>query len=140
MEVGQLSGINILLVDDEDGVRTAIARYLRRSGASVREAVHGRDALTQVEQERPDVVLLDLRMPVMDGYAFMAEVHEARPWLEPRVLVLSGDLAAGHSGNAPVPPARMMAKPVVLQELVKRLKDLADANSGKSKNKRKPGA
>lgn len=140
LEVGQLSGINILLVDDEDGVRTAIARYLRRSGASVREAVHGRDALTQVEQERPDVVLLDLRMPVMDGYAFMAEVHEARPWLEPRVLVLSGDLAAGHSGNAPVPPARMMAKPVVLQELVKRLKDLADANSGKSKNKRKPGA
>ncbi|MBC8087044.1 MAG: hybrid sensor histidine kinase/response regulator, partial [Phycisphaerae bacterium] len=113
---GQLAGINVLLVDDEDGVRTAIARYLRRSGAIVREASHGRDALTQIEAEPPDLVLLDLRMPVMDGYAFMAEVNESRPWLEPRVLVLSGDLAAGHSDNPPVPPARMMAKPVVLQD------------------------
>lgn len=125
---GQLAGINILLVDDEDGVRTAIARYLRRSGAIVREATHGRDALTQVEVERPDVVLLDLRMPVMDGYAFMAEVNESRPWLEPRVLVLSGDLAAGNSENPPVPAARMMAKPVVLQDLVRRLKEVAEAN------------
>ncbi|MEP6832210.1 MAG: ATP-binding protein [Gemmatimonas sp.] len=126
---GLLAGINVLIVDDEDGVRTAIARYLRRSGASVREAIHGRDALTQVDAERPDVVLLDLRMPVMDGYAFMAEVREGRLWLEPRVLVLSGDLGAGHTGNTPVPPARMMAKPVVLQDLVKRLKDVAQANA-----------
>ena len=126
---GQLSGVNILIVDDEEGVRTAIARYLRRSGASVREAIDGRDALAQVDTERPDVVLLDLRMPVMDGYAFMAEVNKARPWLESRVVVLSGDLGAGHAGNAPVPPARMMAKPVVLQDLVKRLKDVAEANA-----------
>lgn len=125
---GSLAGVKILLVDDEEGVRTAIARYLRRSGALVREAIHGRDALTQIDEERPDVVLLDLRMPVMDGYAFMEEVREARAWLEPRVLVLSGDLAAGHSGNTPVPPARMMAKPVVLQDLVKRLKDVAHAS------------
>ena len=126
---GHLSGLNILLVDDEDGVRKAIARYLRRNGAVVREASHGLDALTQIEAERPDVVLLDLRMPIMDGYAFMAEVHKSRPWLEPRVLVLSGDLAAGHSDNPPVPPARMMAKPVVLQDLVRRLKELAEANA-----------
>lgn len=126
---GMLAGINILIVDDEEGVRTAIARYLRRSGALVREAIHGRDALTQVEAERPDVVLLDLRMPVMDGYAFMAEVHEARPWLASRVVVLSGDLGAGHSANTPVPPARMMAKPVVLQDLVKRLREVAEANA-----------
>lgn len=126
---GPLAGINILLVDDEDGVRAAIARYLRRSGATVREAVHGRDALTQIEAQAPDVVLLDLRMPVMDGYAFMAEVNEARPWLEPRVLVLSGDIAAGTSGQTPVPQARMMAKPVVLQELVRRLREVADANA-----------
>lgn len=125
---GTLAGINILLVDDEEGVRTAIARYLRRGGAIVREATHGRDALTQVEEERPDVVLLDLRMPVMDGYAFMAEVNESRSWLEPRVLVLSGDLAAGNSENPPVPAARMMAKPVVLQDLVRRLKEVAEAN------------
>lgn len=128
-DMGQLAGINILVVDDEDGVRTAIARYLRRSGAVVREASHGRDALEQVETERPDVVLLDLRMPVMDGYAFMAEVNESRQWLAPRVLVLSGDLAAGHSENPPVPQSRMMAKPVVLQELVRRLKALAEANA-----------
>lgn len=125
---GILSGVKVLLVDDEEGVRTAIARYLRRSGALVREAIHGRDALTQIDQERPDVVLLDLRMPVMDGYAFMEEVRAARAWLEPRVLVLSGDLGAGHSGNTPVPPVRMMAKPVVLQELVKRLKDVAESS------------
>jgi len=126
---GVLTGINIMVVDDEEGVRTAIARYLRRSGATVREAIHGRDALDQVDAERPDVVLLDLRMPVMDGYAFMVEINKTRPWLESRVIVLSGDLGAGHAGNTPVPPARMMAKPVVLQDLVKRLKDVAAANA-----------
>jgi len=131
--IGQLAGLNILVVDDENGVRTAIARYLRRSGAIVREASHGRDALIQVAAERPDVVLLDLRMPVMDGYAFMAEVQKSQPWLAPRVLVLSGDLAAGHSDNPPVPPARMMAKPVVLQDLVRRLKEVADANAARTR-------
>lgn len=131
---GVLSGITVLIVDDEEGVRTAIARYLRRCGATVREAIHGRDALDQTDAERPDVVLLDLRMPVMDGYAFMEEVNKTRPWLAPRVVVLSGDLGAGNSATPPVPPARMMAKPVVLQELVKRLRDVADVSAKSAAN------
>ena len=108
-------------------MRTAIVRFLRRGGAIVREAEHGLAALHLLEVQQPDVVLLDLRMPVMDGYAFIASIRESNPALVDRVLVLSGDLAAGSAENAPVPADRMMAKPVALGELARRLHEVATA-------------
>lgn len=125
-----LAGLNLLVVDDEDGVRTVVARYLRRQGARVREAPHGLEALNLVAAEMPDAVLLDLRMPVMDGYAFMDRVRSSYPALAERVLVLSGDLAAGANGNTPVPADRLIAKPVALGTLSKRLHDLVLTSSG----------
>jgi signal transduction histidine kinase len=122
---GALAGLNVLLVDDEAGVRTAIARFLRRGGANVREAAHGLEALNLIDNEQPDVVLLDLRMPVMDGYALISKMRESHPALVERVLVLSGDLAAGNTEKAPVPPNRMLAKPVALKELAQRLQEVA---------------
>jgi PAS domain S-box-containing protein len=57
----------VLIIDDEDIIRDSVATYLGDSGFSVHQAGDGREGLRRFQEIRPDVVLLDLRMPRMDG-------------------------------------------------------------------------
>lgn len=61
----------ILVVDDKANVRRLVQEYLTEQGYRVTTAEHGRDALFVARHERPDLILLDILMPEMDGYAFM---------------------------------------------------------------------
>ncbi len=63
---GAMQG-KILVVDDHEKIRTALRRLLQKEGYAVREAGNGPDALKMVGQDAPDVILLDLMMPGMDG-------------------------------------------------------------------------
>ncbi|MEM9192883.1 MAG: response regulator [Myxococcota bacterium] len=65
----------ILLVDDDPELRELLRRTLARDDWTVVEAENGEQALTLVGQQRFDLVLLDLMMPVMDGFEFMAELN-----------------------------------------------------------------
>lgn len=72
----------ILVVDDDDGVRTSIARILRASGYEVITAVDGFDALKLVEDElEPDLLLIDIRMPGMDGVETFQKLRALCPAL-----------------------------------------------------------
>ena len=53
---------------------------LEQEGWRVREAENGREALDRMEEEAPELILLDLMMPVMDGFEFLAEVREVEEW------------------------------------------------------------
>src|SRR5207302_10780935 len=64
---GSLAGVHVLIVEDEEGVRRPMARFLARRGAEVEEATDGMDALTRLSARAPDVILVDLRMPRMRG-------------------------------------------------------------------------
>ena len=66
----------ILLVEDNEAARTTIRTMLVGDGWDVREAENGRDALLRVVERRPEVVLLDLNMPVMDGFDFLKELRK----------------------------------------------------------------
>jgi CheY-like chemotaxis protein len=68
----------VLVVEDDPDIRGAIADTLSYEGYSVSEAPDGVEALRRARSERPDLILLDLMMPVMDGWAFRAE-QEADP-------------------------------------------------------------
>ena len=61
----------ILVVDDEERLRSLLEAYLGQQGFRVVSAADGREALSVARRERPDLVILDLMMPVMDGYEFM---------------------------------------------------------------------
>jgi CheY-like chemotaxis protein len=63
----------VLVIDDDPDLRMSIAELLRSHGYRVIEARHGRDGLDRLNEEQPDVILLDLNMPVMDGWEFRAE-------------------------------------------------------------------
>ncbi|MEE8429846.1 MAG: response regulator, partial [Candidatus Desulfatibia sp.] len=60
----------VLVVDDDPSIRKTLIRNLRRPGYTVLEAENGKEALEVVYNERPDVIVLDVMMPVMDGTTF----------------------------------------------------------------------
>jgi DNA-binding response OmpR family regulator len=61
----------ILVVDDEERLRVLLQSYLRQEGFEVVTATNGREALFLARQELPDLIILDLMMPEMDGFSFM---------------------------------------------------------------------
>jgi DNA-binding response OmpR family regulator len=61
----------ILVVDDEERIRSLLKAYLTQEGFRVATAANGREALSVAARERPDLIILDIMMPEMDGYEFM---------------------------------------------------------------------
>lgn len=78
----------VLVIDDETLIRQSIATYLEDSGFAVRQADDGPSGLEAIERHGPDVVLLDLRMPEMDGLEVLAKV--TRNWSQLPVIVVTG--------------------------------------------------
>jgi signal transduction histidine kinase/CheY-like chemotaxis protein len=122
VQVATLAGIQVLLVDDEEMIRRPMARFLAKRGAEVTEAGDGVQALERLAGLDPHVILVDLRMPRMDGAELYTRLQAERPVLAERVLFLSGDITqlAGR-GLAPVARERVLVKPVELADLEQRL-------------------
>jgi len=64
---------HILVVEDDDAIRGLVSEVLREDGYQVQEAANGVEALGKLQIERPDLIVLDLMMPVMDGWTFVEE-------------------------------------------------------------------
>ena len=84
----------ILVVDDEPGARSGLEKLLRHAGYVVDTAEHGRAALAIVAERPPEVVVTDLRMPVMDGMALLRALHELDGELPVIVATAYGDVAS----------------------------------------------
>jgi two-component system chemotaxis response regulator CheY len=63
----------ILVVEDDEAIRGLVTEVLRDDGYEVGEAANGVEALAYIGQRKPDLIVLDLMMPVMDGWAFVEE-------------------------------------------------------------------
>ena len=79
----------ILVVDDQANVRTLVREYLSEQGFRVVTAVNGREALYAARQEKPDLVLLDIMMPEMDGYEFVRTYRKEK---DTPILLLTAKL------------------------------------------------
>ncbi len=77
----------VLLVEDDDAARATIRQMLTRDGWKVTEAGNGREALERLEDGRPDAIVLDLMMPEMDGFEFLAHLRNHAQWRTVPVLV-----------------------------------------------------
>jgi diguanylate cyclase (GGDEF)-like protein len=71
--------MKVLIVDDSPTIRTALRGLVERMGHSVIEAENGKDALEIYRRDWPDLVLIDVMMPVMDGYESARQMRESRP-------------------------------------------------------------
>lgn len=120
----------VLIVDDEPNIVTALEFLLRRSGYDVRLATNGAEALEQVAAYRPDVVLLDVMMPVKSGYEVCQKIRE-QPELAPiRIVMLSAkggeaEINKGLSLGADL----YITKPFSTQELVAAIDRLFEQGS-----------
>ncbi len=78
----------ILLVDDEERFRTTLGKMLRAQGLEVTVLGSGREALEELHKKAYDVMVLDVRMPDMDGIATLTEIKKIAPQIE--VIILTG--------------------------------------------------
>jgi len=83
----------ILVVDDNAAIREVMAAVLMTIGHSVDVAANGRDALAFLERAACDLIVCDLKMPVLDGAGLYDQIRERWPALLPRLLFVSGSTA-----------------------------------------------
>jgi CheY-like chemotaxis protein len=82
---------SVLVVDDDPSIRKMIVAALRRDGYSFLEAPNGKDALEVMRRDRPDVVVLDLMMPILSGWDVLRERQEDADLLRIPVIVISAN-------------------------------------------------
>ena len=93
---------NILLIEDNYSVRLSLAEQLEREGYIVRTAANGQLALDYLHnQVRPDLILLDMLMPVLDGWGFLQEIQRCSPAVTAPVVITTGGAGGGIWGTGP---------------------------------------
>jgi DNA-binding response OmpR family regulator len=118
----------VLIVDDEPNILTALEFLFRRSGYDVRLAADGAEALQQVNAWRPDVMLLDIMMPVKNGYEVCQAVRERPDLAGLKIVMLSakGSEAEINKGLS-LGADRYVTKPFSTQELLAAIDTLLQA-------------
>jgi len=118
----------VLVVDDDPAIRGLVGDALRGQGYTVDLAAHGREALDAVRARRPATVVLDLMMPVMDGFTFMETCHREHLCNDVPIVVIS---AVQHAMTRvrDVPVHASITKPFDLDDLIRTVGTYARPHS-----------
>ena len=121
----------VLVVDDDPDILQTLGLCLSTEGYRVSMAANGKEALERLSGERPAIILLDLMMPVMDGWQFVAEMDRRGERTAP-LLILSADRAVqGHASK--LRADAFLAKPFDLDELLVKVSQLTGGPTGGSR-------
>ena len=112
---------SVLVVDDDPSILTTVAEILDLEGFPVATATNGAEALEAVERQTPTIVLLDMRMPVLDGWGFVRALQESGRMLP--VLVMTAAQDTRHWAEE-VGAAGSLAKPFDLNDLLSAVETL----------------
>ena len=127
---GRLAGLRILLVEDHEMTRRATAKILAAEGATVMQAEHGRAAMHILAHDFPQVLLLDLMLPDIDGSEILRRLQADRPASLKCMLAVSGDVSAGRVREVQSLGAHaLIPKPVDLDVLVNAITTSMPAGS-----------
>jgi signal transduction histidine kinase/DNA-binding response OmpR family regulator len=81
--------LTVLIVEDDELTRSMLSSLLTKKGWSIRTAVNGADALASVKEVSPDLILLDLMMPEVDGFEFLKTLRTEEQWQSIPVVILT---------------------------------------------------
>lgn len=116
---------NVLIVDDEDEFREVIMKRLAKRGLHVEGAAGGLKALEILEHNRTDVVLLDVKMPDMDGIETLRRIRNLKPLVEVILLTGHASVDSGIEGMK-LGAFDYLMKPIELEPLLEKLADAYD--------------
>jgi two-component system response regulator PrrA len=110
----------ILIVDDDEGVTQTFARMLKLEGFEVRTAMNAETGLVQAQEAHPDAIILDLRMPLVDGLGFLRRLRAQDEHRETPVAIVTGDYFLDDNVSAEIRQlgAELKFKPLWLEDLV----------------------
>jgi excisionase family DNA binding protein len=115
----------ILIVDDDDNVREYVKANLELEGYTVREAANAEEGLKALEQESPDLILLDVMMPKVDGWEMLRRVQERHGVGSIPVVMFSGKADEASEDEAKARGARgFIGKPFDPRQLIESTKQL----------------
>lgn len=107
----------VLVVDDDPDILEALSEILEAEGFEILRARNGKEALEKLEPEPPQLILLDLMMPVMDGWEFAQRMRERADVAGIPIIVLSADRNVG-SKATDIGAVGHLAKPFELNDLL----------------------
>ena len=120
----------LLLAEDDEFSRDMLVRRLQRKGYEMIAAADGRQALRATRQHRPDVILMDLDMPVMDGFAAIRALKSDPRTFRIPIIVLTAHTSPGDVADAVKAGCfAYEAKPVVLRRLMDRIEEALQAQA-----------
>ncbi|MQA29396.1 MAG: response regulator [Luteitalea sp.] len=110
----------ILIVDDDEGVTQTFARMLRLEGFDVHTALTAETGLREAREVKPDAIILDLRMPLVDGLGFLRRLREQDNHRGTPVAIVTGDYFLDDTVSAEIQQlgAELKFKPLWLDDLV----------------------
>ena len=130
----------VLLVDDYPDAREMYTEYLQYSGFEVVEAGNGQEALQRAIDATPVIILMDLSLPVMDGWEATRRLKADQRTASIPVVALTGHALAGISQGAKAAGCdAFITKPCLPEDLVKEIRKILDASSSSTKKPRRSG-
>ncbi len=129
----------VLLVDDYPDAREMYAEYLQFSGFEVIEASNGMEALQRALETTPDIILMDLSLPVMDGWEATRRLKSDERTATIPVVALTGHALAGISEGAKKAGCdAFVTKPCLPEDLVREIRNVLDSReaAGAKKGRR----
>ena len=111
--------IVILLVDDEEGYRELIARVLTKAGYEVLQAADGLEALSLLENSKVDLVISDILMPALNGYALVARLRAK--WPKMPVILTTGFLSQESAKSMMNGSVDFIPKPIIAETLLEMI-------------------
>ena len=109
----------ILLVDDEEGYRELIARVLTKAGYEVLQAADGMEALSLLEKSNIDLVISDILMPILNGYALVARLRAK--WPDMPVILTTGFLSPDAAKSMMNGSVDFIPKPINAETLLEMI-------------------
>lgn len=130
----------VLVVEDYQDAREMYAAYLQFSGYRVAEATNGIEAIEQANELMPDIILMDLALPKMDGWEATRRLKMADKTRHIPIVALTGHALAGHAEGARQAGCdSFVTKPCLPDALVAEIKRMLSARDGAGKRSARSG-
>jgi CheY-like chemotaxis protein len=118
-----------LIIDDDDPIRTMLSTIVRHQGLSVDTARDGIEAIENLDKDGYSVVLLDLMMPRVDGYAVLAHMRKYQPELLQRTILATAVPQRDLDRNLQDPVYMIHTKPFDMQQLIADVRQCAQLDA-----------